>query len=88
MSAVRLRIRDATGKSGWCGTLGALVIATSGILRVFIGLVVLRASLALRQLFHCSPGELPVNKSLKSDKVKPSCLLQKTQKPRQLHFAL
>lgn len=32
--------------------------------------------------------KLTHNKALKSDKVKPSCLLQKAQKPRQLHFAL
>jgi hypothetical protein len=47
---------------------------------VFSRLVLLRAPLALRQLSHSSPGELPVNKSLKSDKVKPSCLLQKGAK--------
>jgi hypothetical protein len=33
-------------------------------------------------------GAFTHNKALKSDKVKLSCLLKKTQKSRQLHFAL
>ena len=81
-------VRVATGRPCCCGTLGAVFILRRQVLSMFSRLVLLRAPLALRLLFHSSRGELPVNKSLKSDKVKPSCLLQKAQKPRRLHFAL
>jgi hypothetical protein len=56
--------------------------------RVFGFFVQVRAPLPLRLLSRIGNRVLPVNKALKSDKVKPSCLLQKAQKPRQLHFAL
>jgi len=73
-----------TGVASSASSSGDLLRQVRSGVEYFVGM---QAPLALRKALRFGVSVLPGNKAPKSDKVKLSCLLQKAQKPRQLHFA-